>query len=145
MSRLAPHPLKIDSLSAHPRNSFVTTISTKNDNKHQRNNDLSYQIVQQEWYRRYCDEMPQEMLFEVLRAANYMAIPPLLDLACLKVTFQLHGCNAEQVRFIAVFLFLRFACWGGGGNASASAPAAAENVKSSRLATCSATALLPTQ
>ena len=56
----------------------------------------------QEWYRDFCkeDNMDREMLFDVLRAANYMSIPPLLDLACLKVTFQLHGRNAEEVSYL---------------------------------------------
>lgn len=57
------------------------------------------QVVKQEWYQKFCDpeNMDQEMLFEVLRAANYLSISPLLDLTCLKVTFQLTGKNAEEV------------------------------------------------
>lgn len=57
------------------------------------------QVVTQSWYQEFCSDenMPQEILFEVMRASNYMTIPPLLDLACLKVTFQLHGKTAEQV------------------------------------------------
>jgi S-phase kinase-associated protein 1 len=56
----------------------------------------------QEWYRHFVsdDNMSQEMLFEVLTAANYMGIKPLLDLACLRVTFQLNGKNAEEIRQI---------------------------------------------
>lgn len=37
------------------------------------------------------------MLFDMLTAANFMGIKPLLDLTCLKVTFQLTGKNAEEV------------------------------------------------
>jgi S-phase kinase-associated protein 1 len=56
----------------------------------------------QEWYKQFVSDesMSQEMLFEVLTAANYMGIKPLLDLACLKVTFQLNGKNAEEIRTI---------------------------------------------
>jgi hypothetical protein len=42
--------------------------------------------------------MPQGLLAQVLSAANYMAIPPLLDLTCLKYTFLLMGKSAEEVR-----------------------------------------------
>ena len=56
----------------------------------------------QKWYSDFVsdDKMPQDMLFEVLTAANYMGIKPLLDLACLKVTFQLSGKSAEEIRVI---------------------------------------------
>lgn len=43
----------------------------------------------QEWYQTFASEeqngMTRDMLADVLSAANYMAIPPLLDLMCLKV------------------------------------------------------------
>ena len=42
--------------------------------------------------------MTDEKLFRVLTAANYLHVQPLLDLACLKVTFNIHGKNAEQIR-----------------------------------------------
>ena len=38
------------------------------------------------------------MLFDLLTAANYMAIKPLLDLAVLRVTFELMDKNVDQVR-----------------------------------------------
>lgn len=40
------------------------------------------------------------MLFELLTAANFMGIKELLDLTCLKVTFQVTGKNAEEIRQI---------------------------------------------
>ena len=54
------------------------------------------------WYQDFVDEdnMPKEMLFSVLTAANYMGIKPLLDLTCLKVTFYLNGKNADDIREI---------------------------------------------
>jgi hypothetical protein len=51
----------------------------------------------QEWYQTYAHGMSDELLFQVLTAANYMEIQPLLDLACLRVTFQLQGKSAEEV------------------------------------------------
>lgn len=44
--------------------------------------------------------MDRQTLFDVLSAANYMEIKPLLDLTCLKVTFELTGKNAEEIRDI---------------------------------------------
>ena len=41
--------------------------------------------------------MQKEMRFEVLAAANYMEIKPLLDLSCLQVTFELSGRSADEV------------------------------------------------
>jgi Skp1 family, dimerisation domain len=63
---------------------------------------LSIQIMTQEWYADFVssDNMTQAMLFEILTAANYMGIKQLLDLACLKVTFQLQGKSAEEIRVI---------------------------------------------
>ena len=47
------------------------------------------QVMTQEWYQTFASEeqngMTRDMLADVLSAANYMAIPPLLDLMCLKV------------------------------------------------------------
>eukprot|EP01029_Cantina_marsupialis_P028065 TRINITY_DN774435_c0_g1_i1.p1 TRINITY_DN774435_c0_g1~~TRINITY_DN774435_c0_g1_i1.p1 ORF type:complete len:159 (+),score=33.79 TRINITY_DN774435_c0_g1_i1:107-583(+) len=40
----------------------------------------------------------QEMLFELILAANYMSIQPLLDLGCAKVASMLKGKSPEQIR-----------------------------------------------
>lgn len=58
------------------------------------------EIVEQEWYRNFVVNMDRDMLFDVLTAANYMGIKPLLDLACLKVTFELSGKSADEIREI---------------------------------------------
>ena len=51
-----------------------------------------------EWYIEYIMGMPEPSMFQVLTAANYMNIQPLLDLACLRITFDLQGLDAEEVR-----------------------------------------------
>jgi S-phase kinase-associated protein 1 len=54
--------------------------------------------MDQEWYKEFAHALSQnQTLFEVLTAANYMNIKPLLDLACLEITFKLTGMSAEQV------------------------------------------------
>jgi S-phase kinase-associated protein 1 len=58
------------------------------------------EIVKQEWYMEFMVNMERPMLFDVLTAANYMGVKPLLDLACLKVTFELIGKSADEIREI---------------------------------------------
>ena len=40
----------------------------------------------------------QELLFELILAANYMDIKPLLDLACAKVASMIKGKTPDQIR-----------------------------------------------
>ena len=59
--------------------------------------------MDQEWYQKFVSEENlggNDMLFDLLTAANYMGIKELLDLSCLKVTFQLTGKSADQIRDI---------------------------------------------
>lgn len=58
------------------------------------------QIVEQEWYRDFMVNMERPILFDILTASNYMGIKPLLDLACLKVTFELTGKSPDEIREI---------------------------------------------
>lgn len=58
------------------------------------------EIVEQEWYNNFMVDMDRDMLFDVLTASNYMGIKPLLDLACLKVTFELTGKSVDEIRDI---------------------------------------------
>ena len=45
-----------------------------------------------------CD---QEMLFELILAANFMDIKPLLDLACAKVASMIKGKTPEDIRKVS--------------------------------------------
>eukprot|EP00529_Nitzschia_sp_RCC80_P036447 CAMPEP_0113482240 /NCGR_PEP_ID=MMETSP0014_2-20120614/22817_1 /TAXON_ID=2857 /ORGANISM="Nitzschia sp." /LENGTH=191 /DNA_ID=CAMNT_0000375751 /DNA_START=120 /DNA_END=695 /DNA_ORIENTATION=+ /assembly_acc=CAM_ASM_000159 len=60
------------------------------------------EVMDQEWYQTFVadDNLGQDMLFDMLTAANFMGIKELLDLTCLKVTFQLTGKSAEEIRQI---------------------------------------------
>ena len=58
----------------------------------------------QTWYQDFVSDQNlgenNDMLFDLLTAANFMGIKELLDLSCLKVTFQLTGKSAEEIRQI---------------------------------------------
>ena len=58
------------------------------------------EIVKQDWYRDFVGTEDRDVIFDLLTAANYLGIKPLLDLACLKVTFMLTGKSAEDIRQI---------------------------------------------
>ncbi|KAH8743536.1 negative regulator sulfur controller-3 [Diaporthe sp. PMI_573] len=50
-----------------------------------------------EWDQKYM-EIDQEMLFEILLAANYMDIKALLDLGCKTVANMIKGKTPEEIR-----------------------------------------------
>ena len=53
--------------------------------------------VVQEWYANFVD-VEQEVLFELILAANYMDIKPLLDLTCATVASMIKGKTPEEIR-----------------------------------------------
>jgi len=53
--------------------------------------------VVSQWDADFVD-VDQELLFELILAANYMDVKPLLDLACAKVATMIKGKNPEQIR-----------------------------------------------
>ena len=53
--------------------------------------------ITSEWDAAYI-AMNQEMLFELIQAANYLDIPSLLDLACAKVAAMIKGKTPEEIR-----------------------------------------------
>jgi S-phase kinase-associated protein 1 len=53
--------------------------------------------VVQEWYAAFVN-VDQEVLFELILAANYMDIKPLLDLTCATVASMIKGKTPEEIR-----------------------------------------------
>eukprot|EP00518_Triparma_eleuthera_P005595 CAMPEP_0182452822 /NCGR_PEP_ID=MMETSP1319-20130603/135_1 /TAXON_ID=172717 /ORGANISM="Bolidomonas pacifica, Strain RCC208" /LENGTH=166 /DNA_ID=CAMNT_0024650695 /DNA_START=58 /DNA_END=558 /DNA_ORIENTATION=- len=53
--------------------------------------------VVQTWYSNFVD-VDQELLFELILAANYMDIKPLLDLTCATVASMIKGKTPEEIR-----------------------------------------------
>lgn len=61
------------------------------DNSKRRNGEIS------EWDSKFV-QVDQEMLFEIMLAANYMDIKPLLDLGCKTVANMMKGKSPEEIR-----------------------------------------------
>lgn len=53
--------------------------------------------VVQDWYANFAN-VEQEVLFELILAANYMDIKPLLDLTCATVASMIKGKTPEEIR-----------------------------------------------
>jgi len=53
--------------------------------------------VVQQWYANYVN-VEQVVLFELILAANYMDIKPLLDLTCATVASMIKGKTPEEIR-----------------------------------------------
>ena len=53
--------------------------------------------VVQEWYGSYVS-VEQDILFELILAANFMDIKPLLDLTCATVASMIKGKTPEEIR-----------------------------------------------
>lgn len=61
------------------------------------------EVVTHPWYQSFVLNMERTMLFHVLAAANFMEIPPLIDLTCLWCTFQITGKSPEEIRVLLNF------------------------------------------
>lgn len=55
--------------------------------------------VVQQWYADFV-KVEQVLLFELVTAANFMDIKPLLDLTCFAVSVLIKGKSAEEIRKI---------------------------------------------
>lgn len=49
------------------------------------------------WFANFV-ELDQDMLFELIMAANYLDMKPLLDLACAKVASQIKNKSVKEIR-----------------------------------------------
>jgi S-phase kinase-associated protein 1 len=50
-----------------------------------------------EWDKKYM-EVDQDMIFDIILAANYLDIRPLLDLGCKTIANMIKGKTTEQIR-----------------------------------------------
>ena len=66
------------------------------------NRETLKEIVRQDWYVKFVSEedMEREMLFDLVAAANYMNIQPLLDLSLLAIGVRIKGKSVDEMRSI---------------------------------------------
>lgn len=57
------------------------------------------EIVKPDWYANYC-LVDREVMFQLVAAANFLNIKPLLDLTCLAVSVSIKGKSVEELRSI---------------------------------------------
>ena len=57
------------------------------------------EIVKPAWYVEYCN-VDREVMFQLVAAANFLNIKPLLDLTCLAVSVSIKGKSVEELRAI---------------------------------------------
>jgi S-phase kinase-associated protein 1 len=57
------------------------------------------EIVKPEWFAKFC-EVDREVMFQLVAAANFLNIKPLLDLTCLAVSVSIKGKSVEELRSI---------------------------------------------
>ncbi|EKM55159.1 uncharacterized protein PHACADRAFT_255585 [Phanerochaete carnosa HHB-10118-sp] len=75
----------------HRSDPLPTTDSSENDDARKRTTDIS------EWDQKFIT-VDQEMLFEIILAANYLDIKPLLDVGCKTVANMIKGKTPEEIR-----------------------------------------------
>ena len=56
-------------------------------------------IVEPEWYVKFCD-VDRDVMFQLVEAANYLNIKPLLDLTCLAVSVSIKGKTLKELKEI---------------------------------------------
>ena len=61
-----------------------------------RSNRMS-EICTEQWYANYVDNMEKSMLYNVVLAANFMDIEPLLNLTCCKISTYLYGKKKHEI------------------------------------------------
>ncbi|KAL2181525.1 Skp1 family, dimerization domain-containing protein [Thermothelomyces heterothallicus CBS 202.75] len=74
----------------HHRNDAVQSADDENDNR-KKTTDID------EWDQKFM-QVDQEMLFEIILAANYLDIKALLDVGCKTVANMIKGKSPEEIR-----------------------------------------------
>ncbi|KAJ4304284.1 E3 ubiquitin ligase complex SCF subunit scon-3 [Collariella sp. IMI 366227] len=74
----------------HHRNDAAQSADDDNDNR-KKTTDID------EWDQKFM-QVDQEMLFEIILAANYLDIKPLLDVGCKTVANMIKGKSPEEIR-----------------------------------------------
>jgi len=62
--------------------------------------ELQLTDLVQEWYANFVSSLESRVLFQLLISANFLNIPPLLDLCCLAVAKFIHRKSEDDIRGI---------------------------------------------
>eukprot|EP00439_Symbiodinium_sp_Y106_P059245 s723_g8.t1 len=90
----------IDYCKYHKDRSLIRALSQDNPPEEIQKPLKSTNLVEcgvSEWDNEYVN-IEQEVLFELILAANYLDIKSLLDLTCAKVASMIKGKNTEEIR-----------------------------------------------
>jgi S-phase kinase-associated protein 1 len=79
---------------------YHETQEKMNEIKSPLNGETVKEILKQDWYADFCDKLDRQMMFDLVAAANYMDIKPLLDLSCLAVSIHIKGKSVEELQEI---------------------------------------------
>lgn len=60
--------------------------------------DVKMADVVSEWYANFTTQLEHSDLFELILAANYMNIAPLMNLACATIANMIQGMTVEEIR-----------------------------------------------
>ncbi|QKX60854.1 uncharacterized protein TRUGW13939_08000 [Talaromyces rugulosus] len=82
---------KVIEWSIHHKNDPPSTDDNDSENNRRRTTDID------EWDQKFM-QVDQEMLFEIILAANYLDIKPLLDVGCKTVANMIKGKSPEEIR-----------------------------------------------
>ena len=94
--------IKLDNLSSEVLLKVINFLEKYNNSpfekieKPLKSDDLSYCVGKE--YLEFLDSMEMDLLFEVIKAANFLEIESLLDLTCAKVATMLKGKSVEEIR-----------------------------------------------
>lgn len=57
-------------------------------------------FITKEWYANFVNKMSNMEIFELISAANYMDIEPIISLGCAKIASMIKGKTSEEIRNI---------------------------------------------
>ncbi|KAI9139379.1 SCF ubiquitin ligase complex subunit Skp1 [Paraphysoderma sedebokerense] len=82
---------KVIEYCTHHKNDPMPTAEDENSDEKKRSDDI------EDWDADFIN-VEQELLFEIILAANYLDIKPLLDLGCKTVANMIKGKTPEEIR-----------------------------------------------
>ena len=72
----------------------------KNDHLEQQGKIVDNGKIMSEWDEKFCKELSQDLLFNLIKAANYLDIRPLLNILCKTVANMITGKTPQEIRVL---------------------------------------------